>query len=350
MIPDFIDIDLVIEVTLIVVKLFIIANVLFLAPLVLTWVERKVAGHIQVRLGPFRVGFHGILQAIADAIKILMKEDMTPTKADKWLFKAAPVLALAPIVAVFVVIPFGEDIMIGDRRITLYVSDMNVAILYVLALSGLAVYGVIFAGWASNSKYALLGGLRAAAQMISYEVAMSFAVVGVVMINNTLSLVEIVSAQSGGALAFMNWNVFFNFYGFPLGLIWFVIFLISGMAEMNRIPFDLIEDEGTLAAGINVEYSAMRFAFLSLAEYVVMISISVLSVTLFFGGWHAPFGLPGPPVVWFLIKTTAFIYFFMWTRFTFPRYRYDQLMTIGWKVLIPLCLVMVLLTGLVRIP
>ena len=344
-----VDLGLVFEVVLVGVKVFLVTFALFLAPVPLTWMERKVAGHIQVRLGPFRVGFHGLLQSIADTIKMFFKEDVTPDRADKWLFKIAPIMALAPMAAVFIVIPFGDDVTILGENVTLYAADMNVAVLYVLAISGLAVYGIIYGGWASNSKYALLGGMRAAAQMISYEVAMSFAVVGVVMLTNTLSLVEMVKIQSG---SIFDWNILYLPYGVPVGLIWFVIFLISGMAEMNRIPFDLVEDEGSLAAGFHVEYSAMRFAFFSLAEYLAMISISVLSVVLFFGGWGDPTG--GhlsflPPIVIFLAKTFFFIYFFMWTRFTFPRYRYDQLMDIGWKVLIPLSLVMILVTGVFRI-
>jgi NADH-quinone oxidoreductase subunit H len=243
-----------------------------------------------------------------------------------------------------VVIPFGENwtIPIIGKEVTLYISDMNVAILYVLAISGLGVYGIIFGGWASNSKYALLGGLRSAAQMVSYEVALSFAAIGVVMMTNSLSLVEIVRSQSGGIL---NWNIFY----LPVGPVWFAIFFIAGIAETNRLPFDLAEDEGTLAAGFHVEYSGMRFAFFMLSEYVVMVSISVLAVLLFFGGWDAPLGIPLPPIVWFLIKVTVFIYLFMWIRFTFPRYRYDQLMAIGWKILIPISLVNVLVTGIMRI-
>jgi len=338
------DMSYIIEVVLIFVKLFVIANILFLLPLPLTWIERKVAGHIHVRLGPFRVGPHGLLQPFADMIKMFLKEDVIPTGADKWVFRIAPIMAMVPVFAVFVVVPFGDDITIPfiDRTLTLYVSDMNVGVLYVLAVSGLAVYGMIFGGWASNSKYALMGGLRSSAQMISYEVAMTFAVVGVVMITNTLSLVEIVKSQNAGILS---WNFFY----LPVGPVWFLIFLISGLAEINRIPFDLPEDEGSLAAGYFVEYSGMRFAFFALAEYVAMVSISVLAVVFFFGGWTEPFPIGLPPVVWFIGKVAVFIYFFMWVRFTLPRYRFDQLMTIGWKVLIPVSLATLLVTGLMRI-
>lgn len=339
-----VDSGVIAEVILITIKVVVVGLIVFMLPLPLTWLERKVAGHIQVRLGPYRVGFHGVLQPFADMVKMVLKEDIIPDKADRRLFKLAPFIALAPVFAVFVVIPFGENwtVPVINKEVTLYVTDMNVALLYVLAISGLGIYGIIFGGWASNSKYALLGGLRSAAQMVSYEVALSFAAVGVVMMTNSLSLVEIVRSQSGGIL---NWNFFY----LPVGPVWFAIFFIAGLAESNRIPFDLAEDEGTLGAGFHTEYSGMRFGFFMTAEYVAMVTISILAVLLFFGGWEAPFGIPLPPIVWFIIKVTAFIYFFMWTRFTFPRYRYDQLMTIGWKVLIPLSLVMVLITGFMRI-
>ncbi len=350
------DVGLIIEVVIIVVKVGIVAQILFLLPIPLTWLERKVAGHIQVRLGPFRVGPHGVLQPFADMIKLIIKEDIVPDKADKFLFKLAPFIALVPAFAVFVAIPVGGTFTIPgiDREFALYISDMNVGVLYILAISGLGIYGLIFGGWASNSKYALLGGLRSSAQMISYEIAMSFAVVGVVMMANSLSLVDIVNSQSGG---FWNWN----FLYLPVGPVWFAIFMIAALAEINRIPFDLSEDEGTLAAGFHTEYSGMRFSFFALAEYVAMVTMSVLAVVFFLGGWNAPldpamFGVSLPDLImsvwglgWFIGKTMFFIYFFMWVRFTLPRYRYDQLMTIGWKILIPVSLVNILVTGFMRI-
>ena len=332
------DINTLIEVALIVVKVVIISLILFGLPIPLTWLERKVAGHIQLRLGPFRVGPHGILQPIADAIKLMFKEDIVPEKADKWLFKLAPLLAMVPAFAVYATIPFGDKITIPiiNKDITLYIADMNVGILYVLAIGGMSVYGIILGGWASNSKYAVMGGLRSSAQMISYEIALTFSCIGVVMISNSLSLLDIVKGQE------VYWNIIYQ----PLG---FVIFFIATLAEINRIPFDLPEDEGTLAAGYHVEYSAMRFSFFMLTEYVAMVTVSVLTVILFFGGWNAPpflAILPLPPIFWFLGKVGFFIYFFMWIRFTLPRYRYDQLMTIGWKILLPLSLLNILLTGL----
>lgn len=339
------DIATLLEVLLMTVKVVVVTMILFALPLPLTWLERKVAGHIQVRLGPWRVGPHGLLQPFADMIKLLMKEDIMPERADKLLFKLAPVISMVPAFAVFVAIPFGDTWTVPfiNKEVTLYISDMNVGILYILAIAGISIYGMIFGGWASNSKYALLGGLRSSAQMISYEISISFAMIGVVMLSNSLSLVEIVKTQSTGLFS---WNFFY----LPVGPVWFAIFIIGSLAEINRIPFDLPEDEGTLAAGFHTEYSGMKFAFFMLAEYVAMVTVSVLSVLLFFGGWNAPFNIPFvPPIVWFLGKVVFFIYFFMWIRFTLPRYRYDQLMTIGWKVLIPVSLVTILITGLMRI-
>jgi NADH-quinone oxidoreductase subunit H len=340
------DTALIIEISLIILKVAVMTLILFLLPLPLSWIERKVAGHIQARLGPYRVGSHGMLQPLADLIKLHLKEDIVPDQADKLIFKLAPILSMLPAFAVFVAIPFGDRITIPfiNKEVTLYISDMNVAVLYVLAIASLGIYGVILGGWASNSKYALLGGLRSSAQMISYEVALSFAVIGVVMLSNSLSLVDIVSRQAGGLL---NWNIAY----LPVGPIWFAIFLIASMAEINRIPFDLPEDEGTLAAGYHTEYSGLRFAFFMLTEYVALFTMAILNVLFFWGGWHAPIELPVqiPSIIWFMGKVAVFIYLFMWVRFTLPRYRYDQLMKIGWKVLIPVSLINILITGLLKI-
>ena len=340
------DTTIILEIVLITVKVVVITMLLFFLPIPLTWLERKVAGHIQGRLGPFRVGPHGLLQPLADLIKMHLKEDIVPQQADRLLFKLAPLMSLIPAFAVFVAIPFGDRITVPiiNKTVTLYISDLNVGLLYVLAVASLSVYGIILGGWSANSKYALLGGIRSSAQIISYEVAMSFAVIGVVMLSNSLSLVEIVNRQAGGV---QHWNVAY----LPVGPVWFVLFFIASLAEINRIPFDLPEDEGTLAAGYHTEYSGLRFAFFMLTEYVAMFTVSILNVLLFFGGWTAPFQLPWqlPPIVWFFGKVAVFIYLFIWIRFTFPRYRYDNLMNIGWKVLIPVSLANIIITGWLRI-
>ncbi len=350
------ELGLIIEVVMILIKVYLVGMILFMLPLPLTWLERKVAGRIQVRLGPHRVGPKGLLQPFADMVKLLLKEDIIPDRADKFLFKLAPLLAMIPAFMVFVAIPIGGTFTIPgvDYVFKLYISDMNVGVLYVLAIGGLGIYGIIFGGWASNSKYSLLGGLRSAAQMISYEVALSFAAIGVVMMSNSLSLVDIVESQAGG---FWNWNILY----LPVGPVWFAIFFIASLAEVNRIPFDLPEDEGTLGSGFHTEFSGMRFSFFMLAEYIAMVTVSVLAVVFFFGGWQPPvdpitFGINVPAQImsiwgigWFIGKVIVFIYFFMWIRFTLPRYRYDQLMNIGWKILIPISLVTILVTGFMRI-
>jgi len=317
---------------LIVVKMAVVIGVLLALPIPLTWIERKIAGHIQQRLGPMRVGGHGLLQPLADGIKLLTKEDNIPTNADRFLFTLAPIIALVSPFAVFVVIPFGDSVTIFGTEITLYLADMNVALLFVLGVAGIEVMGVILAGWASNSKYAVLGSLRTCAQMISYEIPMGFSVIGVVMLAQSMSLGDIVEAQAG------LWNVVYQ----PLG---FFVFFVAAIAEAQRIPFDLPEADGDLGAGYHTEYSGMRFSFFMISEYLILVLMSALIVILFFGGWQgAPIPLPGP--VWFLLKASFFIWVFMWIRFTFPRYRYDQLMTIGWKVLLPLSLANILITGI----
>jgi len=317
---------------LIVVKMAVVIGVLLALPIPLTWIERKIAGHIQQRLGPMRVGWHGLLQPLADGIKLLTKEDHIPTDADRFLFTLAPIIALVPPFAVFVAIPFGDSVTIFGTEITLYLVDMNVALLYILAVAGIEVIGVILAGWASNSKYAVLGSLRTCAQMISYEIPMGFSVIGVVMLAQSMSLVDIVEAQAG------LWNVVYQ----PLG---FFVFFVAAIAEAQRIPFDLPEAEGDLGAGYHTEYSGMRFSFFMISEYLIVVLLSALIVILFFGGWHGVLiPLPGP--VWFLLKVGFFIWVFMWLRFTFPRYRYDHLMTIGWKVLLPLSLANILISGI----
>lgn len=313
------------------IKMLILVAVLLILPMPLTWLERKIAGHIQQRPGPMRVGWHGILQPIADGIKLLTKEDHVPTEADAFLFKLAPIVALVPPFVVFVAIPFGDPIELFGMEIMLSLSNMNVGLLFILAVSGIGVFGIILAGWASNSKYAVLGSLRSIAQMISYEIPMGFSVIGVIMLSNSMNLMEIVHNQEG------LWNIIYQ----PIG---FFVFFVSGLAEAQRIPFDLPEAEGDLGAGYHTEYSGMRFSFFMLSEYIVVVILAFLNAILFFGGW---LGGPDfvPPIMWLLLKVGFFIWVFMWFRFTFPRYRYDQLMTIGWKVLLPLSLVNILVSG-----
>ncbi len=313
--------ELIVVIGLIVVKVALLIAMLLLLPLPLTWLERKIAGHMQQRMGPMRVGWHGLLQPIADGIKLLTKEDHIPAEADRFLFKVAPILALAPPFVVFVTIPFGETVSVLGAEVTLYVSNMNVALLFVFAVIGIEVYGVIFGGWAANSKYAVLGSLRTCAQMISYEIPMGFAVIGVVMLAQSMSLLDIVRAQADV------WNIVYQ----PIG---FFVFFVAGLAEAQRIPFDLAEAEGDLGAGFHTEYSGIRFAFFMVSEYAIVLLVSVLVVILFFGGWNGGL-IPLPPLLWFLLKVAFFVYLFIWFRFTFPRYRYDQLMAIGWKVLLP---------------
>ena len=322
--------DLLVAV-LILGKMIVVIAILFALPIPLTWLERKIAGHIQQRLGPMRVGWHGLLQPVADGIKLLTKEDHIPAEADRFLFTLAPIIALVPPFAVFVAIPFGDRVSLFGAEITLYLSDMNVGLLYILAVLGIGTFGVILAGWGSNSKYAVLGSLRTCAQMISYEIPMGFSVIGVVMLAHSMNLLDIVEGQAG------IWNVVYQ----PLG---FFVFFVAGLAEAQRIPFDLPEAEGDLGAGYHTEYSGMRFSFFMISEYVIVVVLSTLNVILFFGGWNGAL-LPLPAAVWFLLKVGFFVWVFMWFRFTFPRYRYDQLMTIGWKVLLPLSLANILVSG-----
>jgi len=308
-------------------KICLVVGLLLLAVAYLTWLERKVIGDIQVRFGPSRVGPFGLLQPIADGIKLMFKEDVVPANADRLIFFLAPALSFVPALIVFAVIPFGPSFVI---------TDVNVGLLYVFAVASLGVYGSVLAGWASNSKYSLLGGLRSSAQMVSYELALGLSVLGVVMMTGSLSLVDIVEAQKGTWLGILpRWNIFPQFLGF-------VIFLISSNAELNRAPFDLPEAETELVAGFHTEYSSMKFALFFMAEYANMIAVAALATTLFLGGWRGPLL---PPVIWFLLKVFAFIFLFIWIRATLPRFRYDQLMGFGWKVLLPLALANVMFTA-----
>ncbi|MDD5378243.1 MAG: NADH-quinone oxidoreductase subunit NuoH [Acidithiobacillus sp.] len=314
-----------------IIKIVVVLVPLLLGVAYLTLAERKVIGYIQVRLGPNRVGFKGSLQPIADAVKLMFKEVIIPTNANRFLFLAAPVLAFVPAMLVWAAIPFGPDMAI---------SHMNAGLLYVLAIAGLGVYGIIVAGWASNSKYAFLGAMRAAAQLVAYEIAMGFALVGLLMAAQTLNLTKIVEAQAGGG--------FWSWYWLPL-FPFFLVYFISGVAETNRAPFDVAEGESEIVAGFHVEYSGMAFALFFLAEYANMIFVSMLTTVLFLGGWYAPINTPWltwiPGVVWLLLKTAFLLYVFLWIRATFPRYRYDQIMRLGWKVFIPVTIVWIVVVG-----
>ncbi len=305
---------------------------LMVAVAYLTFAERKIIGYMQVRIGPNRVGPRGWLQPIADALKLLMKEIIIPTNANKYLFVLAPVLSIGPALVAWAVIPFTSRLVL---------ANINASLLFVLAMTSMGVYGIVIAGWASNSKYAFLGSMRSAAQIVAYEIAMGFALVGVLMVAGTINLREIVLRQSGNVFHWYIWPLF------PL----FLVYFISGVAETNRSPFDVAEGESEIVAGFHVEYSGMAFAVFFLAEYANMILISALTATMFLGGWMAPFDVAPftwvPPLFWFLAKVSVLLFFFLWFRATFPRYRYDQIMRLGWKVLIPVTLVWITLIGVV---
>ena len=327
-------------------KIIVLVNTVLVAVTYMVLLERKVIAWVQVRLGPMRVGPYGVLQPIADAIKLLIKEDITPARADRWVFTVAPVIAMVPALIAFAVIPFGGEITILGYPLTLYVADVNVGLLYIVAVTSISVYGVILAGYSSNSKYPLLAGLRASAQLISYEVAVVMMLVSMIVTAGTLSMVGIVEAQRSAGV----WFAFLQ----PVAL---VILFIGGLAETNRAPFDLPEAEQELTGGFHTEYSGMRFALFFLAEYANMIVVSAVATTLFFGGWLRPFPNVSalwildyvPAWLWFVLKTFVFLYIFIWIRATLPRYRYDQLMRLGWKVLIPLALANLIVTAIVKV-
>jgi NADH-quinone oxidoreductase subunit H len=317
------------------IKIVAIVLPLLLAVAYLTLAERKIIGYMQVRLGPNRVGPRGLLQPIADTVKLMFKEIVIPTNASRFLFVTAPILSIGPALAAWAVIPFDDDMVL---------ADINAGLLYVLALTSIGVYGVIIAGWASNSKYAFLGAMRSAAQIVAYEIAMGFALVCVLMAAGSLNLGDIVRAQSGSVL---NW---FWLPLFPM----LVIYFISGVAETNRSPFDVAEGESEIVAGFHVDYSGMTFAVFFLAEYANMILISALATIMFAGGWLSPFqGIPGleqafawvPGMIWLFAKMSFFLLLYLWFRATFPRYRYDQIMRLGWKVFIPITIVWILVVG-----
>ncbi len=329
--------------TIIVVKVLVVFAATMLGVLVMIYAERRVSAFMQDRVGPNRVGPKGVLQPIADGIKFLMKEDLVPERVDKPIFILAPAILLIPALMTFAVIPFGSPINLFGREIALQVADVNVGILYVLALTSISVYGIVLAGWSSNNKYSLLGGLRSSAQLISYELAMGLAVVSIILLAGSLRLNDIITDQQS---SFLSWNIFRQ----PLA---FLIFLIAVYAETNRLPFDLSEAEQELVGGYHTEYSSMKFAMFFMAEYANMITAAALTVTLFFGGWDVPLldegslGLFGAllSVLSFILKVAFFLFLFIWVRWTFPRFRYDQLMRLGWKVMLPLALFNIFLTG-----
>jgi NADH-quinone oxidoreductase subunit H len=328
-------IDWIITGGIILAKILLIVVPLMLGVAYLTYAERKIIGYMQLRIGPNRVGPRGWLQPIADAVKLLMKEVIVPTRSNNYLFVIAPTLAIGPALAAWAVIPFGEGLVL---------ADVDASLLYILALTSIGVYGVIIAGWASNSKYAFISTMRSAAQIVAYEIAMGFALVGVLMAAGSINLGEIVEGQRGGI---------WQWYWLPL-LPLFLIYFISGVAETNRAPFDVAEGESEIVAGFHVEYSGMAFAVFFLAEYANMILIAFLAALMFMGGWLSPFeGIPlvegwfewVPGLVWLVLKACLFAFLYLWFRATFPRYRYDQIMRLGWKVFIPLTIIWLAVEG-----
>jgi NADH-quinone oxidoreductase subunit H len=317
-------------------KVVIVCFTLILIVAYVTWLERKVLGHIQIRRGPLYVGFHGLLQPFADVLKLLMKEDVIPDGADRAIFALALGITVATALATVAVIPFGESVTVFGYTIHFHIADLNIGILYILAIASLGVYGLILGGWAANNKFSLLGGLRSSAQMVSYELSLWLALVGPIMLAGTLNMHGIVAAQRDV------WFVFLQ----PLA---FVIYLTAALAEINRVPFDLPEAESELVAGYHVEYSGFKFAFFFLGEYIAMVMVAAIATTLFLGGYHGLFGLDSPWLgpLWFLAKVAVLLFVFIWVRGTLPRLRYDQLMQFGWKVLLPLALLNIAVTGFV---
>ena len=317
-----------------VVKIVAIVAPLLLAVAYLTYFERKVIGYMQIRIGPNRVGPWGLLQPIADGLKLLLKESIVPTVASKGLFILAPVLSIAPALVAWAVIPFADGLVL---------ADIDAGLLFVLALSSVGIYGVILAGWSSNSKYAFLGAMRCAAQMVSYEIAMGFALVCVLMVSQSLNLSDIVNGQAKGLFAdygvgILSWNWIPLF---PM----FLVYFISGVAETNRAPFDVAEGESEIVAGFHVDYSGMAFALFFLAEYANMILIAFLTALMFLGGWLSPVGFLPDGFFWLALKASVLLFLFLWFRATFPRYRYDQIMRLGWKVFIPLTIIWLVVVG-----
>ncbi len=318
------------QILIIVLQIAVLLAIVLLHVAYVTYFERKIIGHMQVRMGPMRVGYHGLLQPIADGIKSFFKEDIIPEQADKPLFLAAPIICLVTMLASLAVLPFAKGWVL---------ADINIGLLFLFAMSSLASYGIILAGWASNSKYTFLGGMRSMAQVISYEIAMGLSLVGVMMLSSSLNLSEIVTAQG---------TSIFGIYLFPQ-IIGFFVFFIAMLAETNRVPFDLPEAETELVSGYITEYSGMRYAMFFMAEYIGMMVMASIGTVCFLGGWNGPFAIPFFPPFWFILKVYGFLFLFIWIRATLPRYRYDQLMALGWKLLIPLALLNIFLTGIFKV-
>ena len=324
------------------VLILVVFQGLLLAAAAMVWVERRLAAALQQRLGPIRVGWQGLLQPFADVIKLMFKEELRPKAADWLLFGLAPVISATCAFSAFAVVPFGASTtLFGLLRepLKLQVSDVNVAVLVIFAIASMGVYGIVLAGWSSNSKYSLLGGLRSSAQMISYELSYGLALASVLILGNSLSLTEVVNGQSGYWFHLIpKWFIFVQPFGF-------LIFMTAGVAETNRAPFDFPEAEQELVAGYHTEYSSMSFAMFFLAEYINMVTVSAVATDLFLGGWHGPLLPASLGWIWFLLKVGALLFFYVWMRWTLPRYRYDQLMTFGWKILLPVAVVNLLVTA-----
>jgi NADH-quinone oxidoreductase subunit H len=331
------------------IKIVIALAVLLTAVAYTVWLERKLVGRIQNRWGPQRVGPFGLLQPLADGAKFIFKEDLTPPYVYKPLYIAAPILSLVLALTSISLVPIGNWVTVAGVRTPLEITDVNIGLLIILGITSLSVYGVALAGWSSNSKYSLLGSLRASAQMVSYEIALGLSLVGVLIMSGSLNLREIVDAQGGHMVGFIpRWNIF----RWPTQIVAFFVYLAAAFAETNRIPFDLPEAETELVAGYHTEYSSMKFAMFFMAEYANMITVASIATLLFLGGWHGPLFGPGwlravLPVFWFALKVFGFIFLYIWIRGTLPRFRYDQLMAFGWKFLFPIAVANVLITSLI---
>jgi len=324
------------------IKVLVVMSVVLFGCAYATWLERKVLGHMQHRIGPLYAGPHGLLQPIADAVKLIFKEEIIPDKVERATYALAPMISFIPAVLTFAVVPFGVDGSILGHEVKMVISDLNIGILFVFAITSLGVYGIVLAGWSSGSKYSLMGGIRSSAQMISYEISYGLSIIGVILIAGTLSLTELVTQQGSTSIWFFaNWFILKQ----PLG---FLLYVICAVAETNRLPFDLPEAESELVAGYMTEYSSMRFSMFFVSEYANMIAVACVGVTLFLGGWQGPFidTMPWLAMVWFMAKVIFWMFCYIWLRATFPRFRYDQLMAFGWKVLLPVALFNTMATAL----